>query len=119
MRRPNCPAGTPLPRALALGLLTTFFASLLDGFTLVILIPLLAPFGTSGQLNRLLPARELRHQAHRPAGGGRSPGHAAGRLVVLLAVGLLIKNALTASSQISVGAESLVRIFAPASSITC
>ncbi len=42
---------------------------------------------------------------------GLSPGHAAGRLVVLLAVGLLIKNALSyASSQISVGVqESLVR----------
>ena len=36
---------------LALGLLTTFLASLLDGVTLVILIPLLKHlFGTAGQL---------------------------------------------------------------------
>ena len=41
----------PYRGLLALGLLTTFVASLLDGFTLVILIPLLKHlFGTSGAL---------------------------------------------------------------------
>ena len=41
----------PYRGLLALGLLTTFLASLLDGFTLVILIPLLKHlFGTAGQL---------------------------------------------------------------------
>jgi hypothetical protein len=41
----------PYRGLLGLGLFTTFLASLLDGFTLVILIPLLKHlFGTAGQL---------------------------------------------------------------------
>jgi hypothetical protein len=41
----------PYRGLLGLGLATTFLASLLDGFTLVILIPLLKHlFGTAGQL---------------------------------------------------------------------
>jgi len=88
-------------------------ASLLDGFTLVVLIPLLKHlFGTAGQLRpSSTRLEELMDQLVEPVVAGLSPGQAAGRLVVLLALGLLLKNALSyASSQISVRAqEGLVR----------
>jgi subfamily B ATP-binding cassette protein MsbA len=103
----------PYRGLLALGLATTFLASLLDGFTLVILIPLLKHlFGTAGQLRpgstRL---EELMDRVVEPLVAGLTPGQAAGRLVVLLALGLLLKNALSyGSAQISVRAqEGLVR----------
>jgi ATP-binding cassette, subfamily B, bacterial MsbA len=103
----------PYRTLLALGLVTTSLASLLDGFTLVVLIPLLKHlFGTAGQLRpgstRL---EELMDKLVEPIVAGVGPGQAAGRLVVLLALGLLLKNALSyASSQISVRAqEGLVR----------
>jgi subfamily B ATP-binding cassette protein MsbA len=103
----------PYRGPLALGLLTTFLASLLDGFTLVILIPLLKHlFGTTGALRAGSSQLEtLVTRLTEPLVAGLSPGQAAGRLVVLLAVGLLVKNALSyASSQISVGVqEGLVR----------
>ena len=98
---------------LAVGLLTTFLASLLDGVTLVILIPLLKHlFGTAGQLRPGSTHLEsLIYRVTEPLVSGLSPAEAAGRLVVLLAIGLLLKNALSyASSQISVGVqEGLVR----------
>ena len=98
---------------LALGLLTTFLASLLDGVTLVILIPLLKHlFGTAGQLRPgSTHLEELVYRLSEPLVAGLSPAEAAGRLVVLLAIGLLLKNALAyAASQISVGVqEGLVR----------
>ena len=61
----------PYRGLLAFGLVTTFLASLLDGFTLVLLVPLLKHlFGTAGQLRAGL----------HPAGGPRQPGgRAAGR----------------------------------------
>jgi ATP-binding cassette, subfamily B, bacterial MsbA len=103
----------PYRTLLALGLVTTSLASLLDGFTLVVLIPLLKHlFGTAGQLRpgstRL---EELMDKLVEPIVAGVGPGQAAGRLVVLLALGLLLKNTLSyASSQISVRAqEGLVR----------
>ena len=103
----------PYRGLLAVGLATTLLASLLDGFTLVVLIPLLKNlFGTAGQLrpgsSRL---EELMDRVVEPLVAGLSPGEAAGRLVVLLAVGLLLKNVLSyASTQISVRAqEGLVR----------
>jgi ATP-binding cassette, subfamily B, bacterial MsbA len=103
----------PYRTLLVLGLVTTSLASLLDGFTLVVLIPLLKHlFGTAGQLRpgstRL---EELMDKLVEPMVAGVGPGQAAGRLVVLLALGLLLKNALSyASSQISVRAqEGLVR----------
>ena len=103
----------PYRTLLALGLVTTSLASLLDGFTLVVLIPLLKHlFGTAGQLRpgstRL---EELMDKLVAPVVAGVGPGQAAGRLVVLLAFGLLLKNVLSyASSQISVRAqEGLVR----------
>jgi subfamily B ATP-binding cassette protein MsbA len=103
----------PYRGLLGVGLATTFVASLLDGFTLVILIPLLKHlFGTAGALRS--GSTRLEAFVDRmvdPLVAGATPGQAAGRLVVLLAVGLLLKNALSyASTQISVRAqEGLVR----------
>ncbi len=103
----------PYRGLLALGLLTTFLASLLDGFTLVILIPLLKHlFGTAGQLRAgSTQLEELVARLTEPLVSGLTPGAAAGRLVVVLVVGLLLKNLLGyASTQISVGVqEGLVR----------
>jgi subfamily B ATP-binding cassette protein MsbA len=98
---------------LALGLASTFFASLLDGFTLIILIPLLRNlFGTSGQLHAgSTRLEELTARLVEPLIAGLSHGTAAGRLVVVLALVLLLKNALSyASTQITVAIqEGLVR----------
>jgi ATP-binding cassette, subfamily B, bacterial MsbA len=103
----------PYRGLLALGLLTTFLASLLDGFTLVILIPLLKHlFGTAGQLRAGSTQLEaLVARLTEPLVSGLTPGAAAGRLVVVLVLGLLLKNLLGyASTQISVGVqEGLVR----------
>jgi ATP-binding cassette, subfamily B, bacterial MsbA len=103
----------PYRGLLALGLLTTFLASLLDGFTLVILIPLLKHlFGTAGQLHAgSTRLEELVARLTEPLVAGLTPGAAAGRLVVVLVLGLLLKNLLGyASTQISVGVqEGLVR----------
>ena len=103
----------PYRGLLTLGLLTTFLASILDGFTLVILIPLLKHlFGTTGQLRAGSTQLEaFVSRVTEPLVAGLSNGQAAGRLVVVLVVGLLLKNALSyASSQISVGVqEGLVR----------
>jgi len=98
---------------LAAGLATTTVASVLDGFVLIILIPLLKHlFGTSGALRT--GSTELEAWVDRlvdPLVAGLSPGAAAARLVVVLALGLLIKNVLSyASTQITVRAqEGLVR----------
>jgi subfamily B ATP-binding cassette protein MsbA len=98
---------------LALGLASTFFASLLDGFTLVILIPLLRNlFGTSGELRAgSTRLEEFTRRLVEPLVAGLSPGAAAGRLVVVLALVLLLKNGLAyASTQITVAIqEGLVR----------
>jgi subfamily B ATP-binding cassette protein MsbA len=103
----------PYRGLLALGLCTTFLASLLDGVTLVILIPLLKHlFGTTGVLRA--GSTQLEAFVTRvtdPLVAGLTPGQAAARLVVVLVVGLLLKNVMSyASSQISVGVqEGLVR----------
>jgi subfamily B ATP-binding cassette protein MsbA len=103
----------PYRGLLGVGLLTTALASLLDGFTLVILIPLLKHlFGTTGALRPGSTQLEaLVERLTEPLVSGLTPGAAAGRLVVLLALGLLLKNLLGyVSSQISVGVqEGLVR----------
>jgi ATP-binding cassette, subfamily B, bacterial MsbA len=103
----------PYRGMLALGLASTFLASLLDGFTLVILIPLLRNlFGTAGELRSgSTRLEELTRHLVEPLIAGLSPGAAAGRLVVVLAMGLLLKNALAyASTQITVAIqEGLVR----------
>jgi subfamily B ATP-binding cassette protein MsbA len=98
---------------LAVGLVTTFLASLFDGFTLVILIPLLKHlFGSAGELRTGSTRLEaFMDRLVGPLVAGVTPAQAAARLVVLLAIGLLLKNALSyASAQISVRAqEGLVR----------
>jgi subfamily B ATP-binding cassette protein MsbA len=103
----------PYSTLLILGLITTFLASLLDGFTLVVLIPLLKHlFGTAGQLRPGSTRLEaLMDGVVEPLVLGLTPGQAAGRLVVLLAVCLLVKNVFSyTSAQISVRAqEGLVR----------
>ncbi|HUQ14760.1 MAG TPA: ABC transporter ATP-binding protein [Gemmatimonadales bacterium] len=98
---------------LAAGLAVTFLASVLDGFVLVVLIPLLKNlFGTAGELHT--GSTQLEAMVDRilaPLVAGLPPAEAAGRLVVVLVVGLLIKNSLSyLSSQVTVRAqEGLVR----------
>ena len=103
----------PYRGQLTLGLVTTALASLLDGFTLVILIPLLKHlFGTTGELRAGSTQLEaFVERVVEPLVAGLTPGQAAARLLAVLVIGLLLKNVLSyASSQISVGVqEGLVR----------
>jgi ATP-binding cassette, subfamily B, bacterial MsbA len=103
----------PYRHLLGLGLVTTVLASLLDGFVLVMLVPVLKHlFGTSGSLRSGSTQLEaFMDRLVQPLIGGLTPGQAAGRLVVLLVLGLVLKNVLSyLSTQISVRAqESLVR----------
>lgn len=104
---------TPYRGLLALGLVTTFLAALLDGFTLVMLVPVLKQlFGTAGSLRPGSTQLEaFMDRLVEPLIAGTTPGEAAASLVVVFALGLLVKNALSyASTQISVRAqEGLVR----------
>jgi ABC-type multidrug transport system fused ATPase/permease subunit len=104
---------TPYRALLAFGLLTTLLASLLDGFTLVMLVPLLKHlFGTAGDLRPGSTQLEaLMDRLVDPLVAGLTPGQATARLVVLLVAGLVLKNTLSyASTQISVRTqEGLVR----------
>jgi len=104
---------TPYRALLAFGLVTTLLASLLDGFTLVMLVPLLKHlFGTAGSLRAGSTQLEaLMDRLVDPLVAGLTPGQAAGRLVVLLVAGLVLKNTLSyASTQLSVRTqEGLVR----------
>ena len=104
---------TPYRPLLAFGLVTTLLASLLDGFTLVMLVPLLKHlFGTAGSLRAGSTQLEaLMDRLVDPLVAGLTPGQAAGRLVVLLVAGLVLKNTLSyASTQLSVRTqEGLVR----------
>jgi subfamily B ATP-binding cassette protein MsbA len=104
---------TPYRALLAFGLVTTLLASLLDGFTLVMLVPLLKHlFGTAGSLRAGSTQLEaLMDRLVDPLVAGLTPGQAAARLVVLLVAGLVLKNTLSyASTQISVRTqEGLVR----------
>jgi ATP-binding cassette, subfamily B, bacterial MsbA len=96
-----------------LGLGASFLASILDGFTVVLLVPLLQQlFGTAGSLTvdstRL---EQVIHWLTGPLTTGVTPGTAAARLVVLLVLVLLLKNAFAyAASQFSVRVQQgLVR----------
>ncbi len=104
---------TPYRALLAFGLLTTLLASLLDGFTLVMLVPLLKHlFGTAGSLRAGSTQLEaLIDRLVDPLVAGLTPGQAAARLVVLLVIGLVLKNTMSyASTQLSVRTqEGLVR----------
>ena len=103
----------PYRGLLALGLVMTLLASLFDGFTLVLLIPLLKHlFGTSGNLRAGSTQLEsLVDRFIEPLVAGLTPGQAAARLGALLVLGLVLKNVLSYSStQVSVRAqEGLVR----------
>jgi subfamily B ATP-binding cassette protein MsbA len=103
----------PYRGLLVLGLATTLLASLLDGFTLVLLVPLLKHlFGTAGELRTGSTQLEsLVDRIVEPLVSGLAPGQAAARLVVLLVAGLVLKNVFSyASTQVSVRAqEGLVR----------
>ena len=103
----------PYRGLLALGLVTTLLASVLDGFTLVLLVPLLKHlFGTAGELRSGSTQLEgLVDRLVEPLIAGLTPGQAAARLVVLLVAGLILKNAFSyTSTQLSVRAqEGLVR----------
>jgi ATP-binding cassette, subfamily B, bacterial MsbA len=103
----------PYHHLLGLGLVTTVLASLLDGFVLVMLVPVLKHlFGTSGSLRSGSTQLEaFMDRLVQPFISGLSPGQAAGRLVALLVLGLVLKNVLSyLSTQISVRAqEGLVR----------
>ena len=96
-----------------LGAFTAVLASVLDGVTLVILIPLLTHlFGTAGAIHT--GSTQLEHWLNNltaPLLVGTTPGQAVGRMVLLLAAGLLLKNAASyAASQISVRVqEGIVR----------
>ena len=103
----------PYRGLLILGLVTTLLASIFDGLTLVLLVPLLKHlFGTAGDLRAGSTQLEaLVDRLVDPLIAGLTPGQAAGRLVVLLVAGLVLKNVLSyASTQVSVRAqEGLVR----------
>ena len=103
----------PYRGLLLIGLGATMLASLLDGFTLVLLVPLLKHlFGTAGSLRAGSTQLEsLINGMVEPLVAGLSPGQAAARLVLLLVMGLVLKNAMSyAATQVSVRAqEGLVR----------
>jgi len=95
-----------------LGMLTTFLASVLDGFTIVVLIPLLKQlFGTAGALGQSTRLEAVSEWLLRPFVAGASPAQATATMVVVLLVGVVIKNLMSyASSQINVAMqEGLVR----------
>jgi subfamily B ATP-binding cassette protein MsbA len=106
-------AARPYGGRFCLGLLATLFASLLDGVTIVVLVPLLkALFGTAGALASHGTALErVADRVLGPLTAGLAPRGAAARLVLVLLAGLLLKNALQyAANQLSVAVqEGLVR----------
>ena len=72
-------------------MLTTFLASLLDGFTIVVLIPLLKRlFGTAGALGESTRLESLSEWLLRPFLEGAPPEQATARIVVILLIVLII-----------------------------
>ena len=96
-----------------LGVGATLIASVLDTATIVILVPLLkALFGTAGSLGEQATRLErITDWLLDPLVAGLPSREAAGRLVLLLVVALLVKNLMQyASNQLSVAVqEGLVR----------
>ena len=103
----------PHKRLLAAGLVANGLASLLDGATLVILIPLLKHlFGTAGPLQLGSGAlQSIVDWLTGPFLAGASPGGATARLVLLLVGTLALKNVMGyAATQMTVAIqEGLVR----------
>ncbi len=95
------------------GLAATLIASVLDGVTIVVLIPLLKIlFGTAGSLAQSGTRLEaVMDRILAPLLSGASPSVAGTRLVAVLMAGLVLKNAFTyGSNQLSVAVqEGLVR----------
>ena len=96
-----------------LGVGATLIASVLDTATIVILVPLLkALFGTAGSLGEQATRLErITDWLLDPLVAGLPSREAAGRLVLLLVIALLVKNLMQyASNQLSVAVqEGLVR----------
>jgi len=103
----------PYRLTLGLGIAATTVASVLDGLTLLFLIPLLRHlFGSAGALAGGAPGLEgLVDQVLGPVLRGASPAGVTVRLVAMLGGALLVKNALSyAADQLRVRAqEGLVR----------
>jgi subfamily B ATP-binding cassette protein MsbA len=103
----------PYRLTLGLGIVATTVASVLDGLTLLFLIPLLRHlFGSAGTLAGGPPGLEgLVDQVLAPVLRGASPAGVTVRLVAMLWGALLVKNALSyAADQLRVRAqEGLVR----------
>jgi subfamily B ATP-binding cassette protein MsbA len=105
---------TPRGGWFGLALATAFLASVFDGLIVVLLIPLLKYlFGTAGALTAQAPSRleDLIDWVLHPLIAGATPGQAAARVLSLLVVGLLLKNALgylTKQIQVAIQ-EGLVR----------
>jgi subfamily B ATP-binding cassette protein MsbA len=106
-------AARPYSGLFVLGLGATLVASLLDGITVVVMIPLLkALFGTAGALGaQATELEQIADRVFRPLTEGLSPRAAAGRLVLVMLAGLLLKNLLQfTANQLSVAVqEGLVR----------
>lgn len=96
-----------------LGVGATLLASLLDGVTIVVLVPLLKSlFGTAGALaSHGTPLERLSDGALGPLVSGLTPRSASAWLVLVLVAGLLLKNACQYSAnQLSVAVqEGIVR----------
>jgi subfamily B ATP-binding cassette protein MsbA len=106
-------AARPYSGLFVLGLGATLVASLLDGITVVVMVPLLkALFGTAGALGaQATELEQIADRVFRPLTEGLSPRAAAGRLVLVMLAGLLLKNLLQfTANQLSVAVqEGLVR----------
>jgi ATP-binding cassette, subfamily B, bacterial MsbA len=106
-------AARPYTGLFVLGLGATLVASLLDGITIVVLVPLLKSlFGTAGALgSQSTQLEQIADRVFRPLTEGLSPRSAAGRLVLVMLAGLLLKNLLQfIANQLSVAVqEGLVR----------
>jgi subfamily B ATP-binding cassette protein MsbA len=106
-------AARPYSGLFVLGLGATLVASLLDGITVVVMVPLLkALFGTAGALGaQSTQLEQIADRVFRPLIEGLSPRAAAGRLVLVMLAGLLLKNLLQfTANQLSVAVqEGLVR----------
>jgi subfamily B ATP-binding cassette protein MsbA len=97
----------PYRGSFLVGVLATITASLLDGLTIVVLIPLLkALFGTAGAFeNSNTPLEAVTDRLLAPIIGGLAPGAAGGRLVLLLMGIFVAKNLIGYSA-----AQLLVRV---------
>ncbi len=87
---------------LAIG--AAFLASVLDGFTVVMLIPLLKTlFGTAGSLSGANQLEAVLDWLLHPLLAGTTPKEAAARIVVVLLAGLVLKNVMNyATMQLNV-----------------